>query len=113
MNGILIKTLNILSKNIEKYNVVVYNYVNDLYELHYVYDSLSYDITIGDRICFRVSSNNYSIGKSIESEFKDDVTKAEIIFLIEKLKSACEDYTSTKFRLFVNNENTDNNGIDD
>lgn len=116
MNNILIKTLNILVKNVEKYNVKISKYFGENYEIDYSINSEFYIISISqEHFYFEYHLSKIgSIGKEIMSKFKDDVTKAEVMLLVEKLKSACEDYTSTKFRSFVENENImNNNGIDD
>lgn len=114
MNNILIKTLNILMKNIDKYNVNVYKFCSDGYDIHYLDNSLRYNIEIkGNNFTISINTLILSIGHIITSEFTNDVTKAEIFLLVEKLKSVCEDYTSTKFRLFVDNDKFNNNGIDD
>lgn len=118
MNNILIKTLNILIKNVEKYMVTVYHYEyidKQNYDIDYYLNDIKYKIVISSNgFWLSLSNNCKELGHQISSKYTDDITKAEIMLLAEKLKSSCKDYVSTKFRSFIDNENNiNNNGIDD
>ncbi len=114
MENTLIKTLNILINNIEKYQVCVCNTWSNELEISYSADDLRYLIIINDK-AFHIKTNKFNdkimMGSIVESSFTDSVIKSEVNLLVEKLKVECENYTINKFKSFANNEN--NNGIDD
>lgn len=112
------KILKKLINDVEKYNACIRRDLDSSCDVRFTYRSQRYAITItSNTLYFSIKKflkdddiSVYGLGKSIEINLPED-DKYEILNLCQKLKRECEDYTSTMFKKFADED--DNESDDD
>lgn len=119
----IIRTLKILIDDPLKHNASVFKYKGDsffnyeefvLYSVTYFHNNIKYIMTISDdRI--RISTERFGENILVPTEIKypDDIAKAEIMLLVNKLIMFCEQVSKDALNNFVIHNNIESNGIDD
>lgn len=105
----IIKILNKLHNNIEKYSVKYYNmnFFDPKYEITFDYNG-------GSAICYQNKTVSYymiSGGIHIETTL-DEIEDCEIRKLFAIIKHNCEEYTIAKMNWFANSNPTEDDEID-